>query len=101
VLVLTAEGEYFTSGIDVAGMRPGVFGQGTDGVVRGSNMRVRMRNLTDQFDALDEVEKPVILAAQGHCFGVGVEIGVSCDFRFAAEGATFCLPEVQTLAIIP
>jgi enoyl-CoA hydratase len=28
-------------------------------------------------------------------------MGVSCDFRFAAEGVTFWLPEVQNLASMP
>ena len=55
----------------------------------------------DLFDAIEQVEKPVILAAQGHCLGVGVEMGVSCDFRLASEGATFGLPEVQNLAALP
>lgn len=102
VLVLTAEGDYYTGGKDVADLRTNV-GQGTDGSVRGSNMRVQYRADADHdlFDAIEQVEKPVILAAQGHCLGVGVEMGVSCDFRLAAEGATFGLPEVQNLAVLP
>ena len=102
VLVLTAEGEYYTGGKDVADLRTNV-GEGTDGTVRGSNMRVQYRIDADHdlFDAIEQVEKPVILAAQGHCLGVGVEMGVSCDFRLAAEGATFGLPEVHNLAVLP
>jgi enoyl-CoA hydratase/carnithine racemase len=102
VLVLTAEGDYYTGGKDVADLRTNV-GQGTDGTVRGSNIRVQYRADADHdlFDAMEQVEKPVILAAQGHCLGVGVEMGVSCDFRLAAEGATFGLPEVQNLAVLP
>ncbi|HLY84506.1 MAG TPA: enoyl-CoA hydratase/isomerase family protein, partial [Acidimicrobiales bacterium] len=102
VLVLTAEGEYYTGGKDVADLRTMV-GLGTDGTIRGSNMRAQYRADADHdlFDAIEQVEKPVILAAQGHCLGVGVEMGVSCDFRLAAEGATFGLPEVQNLAALP
>jgi enoyl-CoA hydratase len=101
VLVLTAEGEYYTGGKDVADL--GTTGKGADGVVRGSNIRAQYRVNADHdlFDAIEQVEKPVILAAQGHCLGVGVEMGSSCDFRFAAEGATFGLPEVQNLAVLP
>jgi enoyl-CoA hydratase/carnithine racemase len=101
VLVLAAEGEYFTGGKDVADL--GTTGKGTDGIVRGSNMRAQYRINADHdlFDAIEQVEKPVILAAQDHCLGVGVEMGVSCDFRFAADGATFGLPEVQNLAVLP
>ncbi|MSX56596.1 MAG: enoyl-CoA hydratase/isomerase family protein, partial [Actinobacteria bacterium] len=38
VMVIRAEGRFFTSGVDIAGMS-GNLGEGTDGVVRGSNMR--------------------------------------------------------------
>jgi enoyl-CoA hydratase len=102
VLVIQAEGDYFTGGKDVADLKTNV-GEGTDGTVRGSNMRAQYRDEADHdlFDAFEQVEKPVILAAQGHCLGVGVEMGVSCDFRFAAEGAIFGLPEVLNLAVVP
>jgi len=102
VLVITGEGRYFTSGLDYTSLRPNV-GEGTDGVIRGSNMRrqYRVEAYHDLFDEMESIEKPVVLAAQGHCFGVGVEMGASCDFRFGAEGATFSLPEVANIATIP
>jgi enoyl-CoA hydratase/carnithine racemase len=101
VLVITAEGRYFTSGIDITSMRENL-GEGTDGVVRGSNLRRQYRDEAhhDLFDAIEQVEKPVILAAQSHCFGVGVEMAVSCDFRLASESARFGLPEIPNLAIM-
>ncbi|HLG66752.1 MAG TPA: enoyl-CoA hydratase/isomerase family protein [Acidimicrobiales bacterium] len=102
VLVIGAEGDYFTGGKDVADLRTNV-GEGTDGIVRGSNIRSQYRVEADHdlFDAIEQVEKPVVLAAQGHCLGVGIEMGASCDFRLAAEGATFGLPEVENLAVLP
>jgi enoyl-CoA hydratase len=102
VLVITAEGRYFTSGLDYSGLRLDV-GKGTDGTVRGSNMRWQYRAAAyhDLFDEIESIEKPIVLAAQSHCFGVGVELGVSCDFRLAAEGSTFGLPEVANIAVIP
>lgn len=102
VLVVAAEGRYFTAGVDIAGMQ-GDIGMGTDGVVRGSNMRRQYRAQAhhDLFDEIEQVEKPVVLAAHSHCFGVGVELGVSCDFRLASDVATFALPEVPNLATVP
>ncbi len=102
VLLLTAEGRYFTAGMDIAEMAR-QFGQGTDGVVRGSNLRrdYRAGGHHDLFDRIEAVEKPVVLAAQGPCIGVGVELGASCDFRLASDLATFSLPEVANLAVIP
>lgn len=102
VLVITAEGRFFTSGIDITTMTQDL-GRGSDGVVRGSTTRRQYRTqaMHDFYDFLEGVEKPVILAAQGHCFGVGIELGASCDFRLAAAGATFKLPEIENLAVIP
>jgi enoyl-CoA hydratase/carnithine racemase len=102
VLVITGEGRYFTSGLDFVSLRPNI-GEGTDGVIRGSNIRRQYRAEAhhDLFDELEQIEKPVILAAQSHCFGVGIEMGASCDFRLASEAATFSLPEVPNIAVIP
>jgi enoyl-CoA hydratase len=102
VLLITAEGPFFTSGLDFASLRLSV-GTGTDGIVRGSNIRRQYRREAhhDLFDEIESIEKPVVLAAQGHCFGVGIELGSSCDFRLAADTATFGLPEVANIAVIP
>ncbi len=102
VLVITGEGRYFTAGIDIASMRENL-GEGTDGTVRGSNLRRQYRDEArhDLYDAIEQVEKPVILAAQSHCFGAGVEMAVSCDFRLASDTARFGLPEITNLAIMP
>lgn len=102
VLLITAEGRYFTAGVDISTMDPDM-GVGTDGVLRGSNLRrqYRRRALHDFFDFLETIEKPVVLAAQGSCLGVGIELAASCDFRLAAEGAKFGLPEISNLGVLP
>jgi enoyl-CoA hydratase len=102
VLVITGEGRYFTSGFDFASLRTNV-GEGTDGIIRSSNMRRQYRAEAhhELFDELEQIEKPVILAAQSHCLGAGVEMGASCDFRLASDAATFCLPEVANVATMP
>jgi enoyl-CoA hydratase/carnithine racemase len=102
VLVVTGEGRYFTAGVDIAELS-GPVGEGTDGVVRGSNVRRQYRRNAhhDLFDEMEQIEKPIVLAAQGRCVGVGVELGVSCDFRLASDASTFALPEVANLAVLP
>jgi enoyl-CoA hydratase len=92
-LILTAEGRYFTAGKDIGQM--GI--QASSGVA----LRRNYRRLHEVFDEMERLEKPIILAAQGPCLGVGVEMGSSCDFRFASERATFGLPEIPVLAVLP
>ncbi|MDT5276657.1 MAG: enoyl-CoA hydratase [Mycobacterium sp.] len=91
-LVIRAVGPYFTAGIDISGI---------DISERTLSQYLRdCREHTALYDAFERLDRPVILAAQGHCFGAGVEMAVSCDFRFAAPTATFRLPEIN-LAVIP
>ncbi len=94
VLVITAEGRFFTAGMDIGDLeiqRP----------KSGIAERHRYRRLHDIFDHMESVEKPVILAAQGPCLGVGVEMASSVDFRFASQRSHFALPELPNLACIP
>jgi enoyl-CoA hydratase len=99
VLVITAEGRYFTAGIDIASLNPDP-GRTATGDVSGIKTRVFLRRLHVLLDSLESLEKPVILAAQGPCLGLGLEMAVSCDFRFAAERATFSLPEIPSMGVI-
>lgn len=92
VLVIRAHGPYFTAGIDISGIN---ISERTP-----SQYRRDYREHTSLYDAFEAVDKPIVLAAQGHCFGAGLEMAVSCDFRFASPAATFRLPEIN-LAVIP
>ncbi|HTK62428.1 MAG TPA: enoyl-CoA hydratase/isomerase family protein [Pseudonocardia sp.] len=97
VLVITAEGRYFTAGADITALPVGETGPD----VPGSTFRRNYRRLHELFDEIEAVEKPVIIVAQGPCLGIGMELSSSCDFRFAAEGARFGLPEVRNIAAMP
>ena len=100
-LVITATGEYFTAGIDLS--RP--FGDrhgdpATRHLHPGWGLRRSYRSHHLLYDELEAVEKPVVVAVQGHCFGAGVEMAASADFRFCTPGATFKLPEVE-IGVVP
>lgn len=100
VLVIAAEGRFFSAGIDLKS-RTGRGGDiGADTPAAGAEYRVFYRRHHLLYDEIEAVEKPVILAAQGPCLGAGLEMAVSCDFRLASEAATFRLPEVG-LGTIP
>ncbi|EIV91593.1 enoyl-CoA hydratase/isomerase family protein [Frankia sp. QA3] len=100
VLVITAEGRHFTAGMDITTIDTSM-GFEPDGSVNGRSVRRTYRALHLLMDEIEAIEKPVILAAQGPCRGFGVELAVSCDFRFAAPRTTFALPEVPNLGVLP
>lgn len=91
VLLIRAEGAFFTAGIDI------VEHQKTSSHTR-SMMRFRRdyrRNLHQFLDEMEAVEKPVVMAINGPCLGLGVEMAGAVDFRIASETAWFALPEVD------
>ena len=45
---------------------------------------------------LPRLNKPVIAAINGICCGGGLEIALACDILYAAEHATFALPEIRS-----
>ncbi|MCI8477905.1 MAG: enoyl-CoA hydratase/isomerase family protein [Oscillospiraceae bacterium] len=49
---------------------------------------------------IEDCNKPVICAINGHAFGGGLETAMVCDIRIAADHAKFALPETS-LGIIP
>ena len=100
VLLVTGEGRYFTAGIDMTTMGGGRTAD-SHGEFKGTLFRRRYRRLHDFYDRLEASEKPIVMAAQGPCLGLGVEMGASCDFRLASDSAVFGLPEVTNLAMIP
>ncbi len=99
VLLLRAKGKYFSAGVDLNGTMapppdlesPRAFRQWyREG--RGS-----LHPLLDRFEV---IEKPIVVAHHGPCLGGALEISLSCDFRLAATGACYGLPET-TLGNIP
>jgi enoyl-CoA hydratase/carnithine racemase len=95
-LVITGKGQYFTAGIDLnspVGNRPG--NPVTESSHPGWNFRRNYRSHHLLYDEFESIEKPIVLAAQGICLGAGLEMAVSCDFRFCTEAAEFGVPEVH------
>jgi enoyl-CoA hydratase/carnithine racemase len=99
-MVIAAKGKYFTAGLDLAaggGNRPG--NPETMHQHPGWNFRRNYRSHHLLYDEFEAIEKPIVLAIQGICLGAGVEMGMSCDFRFCTPNAEFGVPEVRLGAI--
>lgn len=86
VVVVRSAGEHFSSGGDIAGF-----------------MEVEPMDFTDlgeNVTAPSRSPKPVLVAIDGYCFGVGLELALSCDIRMATARSEFAFPEVR-LGMIP
>ena len=99
VMVITAVGRYFTSGVDIT-RGP----TGRDDIPmpdeNTSKWRRAYRRHHLLYDEFESIEKPIVLAAQGPCLGGGFEMACSCDVRLASEESIWGLPEVR-LGMIP
>ena len=84
VLIIAGNGRAFSSGVDLT-----VLG----GEKNPAAFRFYYRQNHMGFDNLESLEKPVIAAINGLCYGGGVELALSCDILFAADDAKFCLIE--------
>ena len=93
ILIITGAGRAFCSGRDVNGLD-------YENNLTTPQYRAYVRANHEMFDDIEALEKPVIAAVNGICAGGGVEMAVACDFRMAAAGARFLLPENQ-LGVIP
>ena len=100
VVVLSAEGRHFCSGMDLT-----VFGGGSDvgsGVNdngfesrRRAGFRATALRLQRTFSCLEESRLPVISAVQGACVGGGIDMISATDLRYATTDAFFCIQEIN------
>jgi enoyl-CoA hydratase len=90
VLLIRANGKYFSAGSDVNPKTvPDFAGSTLDGRYWFRN---KWHTLFDEFEA---IEKPIVVAHQGPCLGAAFEMSLSCDFKFAASSARYGLPEIE------
>ncbi|QGZ93338.1 crotonase/enoyl-CoA hydratase family protein [Terricaulis silvestris] len=80
--VLCAEGDHFTSGLDM----PKFFGPGATPVERPPTH-------IDPFGLRNRCRKPIVTAVQGICFTVGIEMMLAGDIVVAADDCRFCQME--------
>jgi enoyl-CoA hydratase/carnithine racemase len=90
VMLVRATGRYFCSGVD---MRGGKATPMTTGSAIREQHRLRTLGMHRIYDEMEAIEKPIVVAHQGPCVGGGLELSLSCDFRLAAESATYAFPE--------
>jgi len=82
-LVVRAEGDVFTGGVDVH-----VFDDKTP-----DQAAALFRDLIKIVHKLEDLPYPTIASVQGLCLTAGLELSLGCDLLLAAEGARFGLVE--------
>jgi enoyl-CoA hydratase/carnithine racemase len=83
-LVIRADGDVFTGGVDVH-----VFADKTP-----EQAQMFFRDLLAITHKIEDLELPVIASVQGLCLTAGFELALACDMIFAAESARFGLVEI-------
>jgi enoyl-CoA hydratase len=90
VMLIRAKGRYFCAGADVVEGNPMSFERGSEIRLAHRHGIGGMQRMWDEFEA---IEKPIVVAHHAACVGGGLEMSLSCDFRLAAESASYAFPE--------
>jgi len=81
-----AHGEHFTAGLDLADVAPRI---GKDGLAMVPEGGIHPWQV-----AGEQLSKPVVIAVQGTCLTLGIELMLASDIVVAAESASFAQLEV-------
>lgn len=96
VVIIRAEGKSFTGGTDLFELGPLV--QRVDARSK-EELRVKIRQLQEDLNAVERCRKPVIAAVHGHCMGGGVDLLSACDIRMASRDAIFAIRETKVAVL--
>ncbi len=91
VVIFTGAGRAFSAGADISHFEK---------EWHGSLFRAFSRKMAGFFDDLEALEKPVIAAINGAATGMGLDLALACDVRFAARGATMGFRQ-NAIGLIP
>ena len=90
-LVIQGEGRHFSHGADLEKLRE---------QLRDPAFQQQMDRGKELLALVADAPVPVLALIRGGCLGAGLEIALSCHFRFAASSSLFGFPEVE-LGLIP
>jgi enoyl-CoA hydratase len=88
-IILTGSEKAFAAGADIK-----------QSFVEATPASMLEHDLTERWERVRKIRKPIIAAVSGYCLGGGCELAMTCDIIVASETAQFGQPEVN-LGIIP
>ena len=86
-VVLTAEGKFFCTGMDLGG--------GTDRTSKSVDEASYYGKVRNLFEAIDNAPQTTIALIDGPCYGGGVGLGFACDIRIVSKRARWKLTEIK------
>jgi enoyl-CoA hydratase len=89
-VIVTGEGSVFVSGADLKELRDFDSEDARDYVTLGQDM----------LSYLEQFDRPVVAAINGHCLGGGCELALTCDLRVCSSDATIGQPGLG-IGVIP
>ena len=95
VVVLAAEGDCFSVGLDLvemAGAIPELAGKDQLGGIKWRLLE-KIGRLQRALTCIAQCRKPVIAAIHGYCLGAGLDMVTACDIRLCSRDAVFSLRE--------
>jgi len=97
VIVLSAAGKMFSSGIDLSDLSQlASIVYSEDDIARKSMvMYQNIRHLQDLFTTIEKCKKPVIGCVHNACVGAGVDLITCVDIRLCTQDSWFCVKEVD------
>lgn len=90
-LIITGAGRNFSTGADIDG-----FGTETD----DGELATKLEQGKKILDYISNLPLITVAYIHGACYGGGLEVALSCQFRVAAEGSFFAFPE-SGLGLLP
>lgn len=94
-VLFTGTGKGFCSGADLQELSTGI---GSGEVAITEYLRAGLNTLATQ---IRELEKPVVCAINGVAAGAGSSLTLACDFRIAADTASFVFAAFVNIGIVP
>jgi enoyl-CoA hydratase len=95
VVVFSAHGKHFTSGLDLNDFAVGLMASEGEPSRKAEALRRTVLHMQDSMSVVDRCRLPVLVAVQGACIGGGIDLISACDIRYCAADAFFSIQETN------